>query len=456
MKLNEKLFELRRKAGLSQEELADRVGVSRQAVGKWESGASVPELDKLLALCEYFQVSIGALLGLETQDPDSAEGPVPEAPDLTEVKALLDGLARQQRDGEETARRRRKKQWILTGFAGAVLAVVIVLLAVRISDLEHRLGGLSAQLVNTEHILTGNMQSLQVNIEGLLAEQDSLFSDWSAAVTDFDPDSREVTVELSATPKLLTEGTSAEFTLRADDGSGEYTAAALLDGTAFRAQVVMPLEPTYSQWLEDALEYLNQAQAAGVGHVDPDAVIAPVYFLTVALTDGETTRQQELGSLQTGIWELVGAYSFAWYADTASENPAAGLLALYADSELRLVSARLVTYLNGVEADRRTLDVDNGDRWYDSFPMPEKYLHRQFYTPEGDAIINPTRLGGKGARVYARELTPDIPAHEKGDTVSFLLEVTDDRGITYAGFVLSGSPEDLARDTYGRMTPVIP
>ena len=64
MKLHENLFELRRKAGLSQEELADRIGVSRQAVGKWENAAAVPELDKLIALSEVFGVGVGELLGL--------------------------------------------------------------------------------------------------------------------------------------------------------------------------------------------------------------------------------------------------------------------------------------------------------------------------------------------------------------------------------------------------------
>lgn len=75
MKLNERLFELRRKAGLSQEELADKIGVSRQAVGKWENGASVPELDKLLSLSDFYQLSIGELLGVEAPAQTAAEAP---------------------------------------------------------------------------------------------------------------------------------------------------------------------------------------------------------------------------------------------------------------------------------------------------------------------------------------------------------------------------------------------
>ena len=46
--LSEKIYELRRKNGLSQEQLAEKLSVSRQAISKWESGTSTPELDKLL------------------------------------------------------------------------------------------------------------------------------------------------------------------------------------------------------------------------------------------------------------------------------------------------------------------------------------------------------------------------------------------------------------------------
>lgn len=62
MEFQQRLYELRRKAGLSQEGLADLVGVSRQAVQKWEAGTSKPDLDNLAALAGYFQVSLDYLI----------------------------------------------------------------------------------------------------------------------------------------------------------------------------------------------------------------------------------------------------------------------------------------------------------------------------------------------------------------------------------------------------------
>lgn len=62
MMFPDKLQSLRRDKGLSQEKLADLIGVSRQAVSKWESGQSYPDVDKLIALSNLFQVSLDELV----------------------------------------------------------------------------------------------------------------------------------------------------------------------------------------------------------------------------------------------------------------------------------------------------------------------------------------------------------------------------------------------------------
>ena len=69
MKFEEKLMDLRKKAGMSQEELADRLGVSRQAVSRWELGSTLPDAPNLLKLSDLFGVSIDWLL----REGDTAE-----------------------------------------------------------------------------------------------------------------------------------------------------------------------------------------------------------------------------------------------------------------------------------------------------------------------------------------------------------------------------------------------
>ena len=78
--LSEKIYTLRRKNGLSQEQLAEKIGVSRQAISKWESGASIPELEKLKALSECFRVTLDELTGEEAASDDAPRGSQSDTP----------------------------------------------------------------------------------------------------------------------------------------------------------------------------------------------------------------------------------------------------------------------------------------------------------------------------------------------------------------------------------------
>ena len=62
MNLGERIAQLRRQAGLSQEQLGDLLGVSRQAVSKWESGASDPSTANLIAIAKLYGVSAEEIL----------------------------------------------------------------------------------------------------------------------------------------------------------------------------------------------------------------------------------------------------------------------------------------------------------------------------------------------------------------------------------------------------------
>jgi len=76
MKLNEKIYHCRKKAGYSQEALAEKIGVSRQAISKWETGEAAPEISKLPLLAKTFGVTADWLLSEE----DAPESDAPEEP----------------------------------------------------------------------------------------------------------------------------------------------------------------------------------------------------------------------------------------------------------------------------------------------------------------------------------------------------------------------------------------
>ena len=80
MTLGQRIAQNRKTLGLSQESLGEKLGVSRQAIYKWESDAAVPEIEKLITLSRLFGISIGALLGVEEETvPAEQSGELTEA-----------------------------------------------------------------------------------------------------------------------------------------------------------------------------------------------------------------------------------------------------------------------------------------------------------------------------------------------------------------------------------------
>ena len=73
MKFGDKLIELRKKNGYSQEELAEKLGVSRQSVSKWESNNTYPETDKIIQIANLFDCSMDDLINDKITDVESTQ-----------------------------------------------------------------------------------------------------------------------------------------------------------------------------------------------------------------------------------------------------------------------------------------------------------------------------------------------------------------------------------------------
>ena len=83
MKLSEKIIRLRKGRGLSQEELAERLGVSRQAVSRWESGTALPDAGNLRQISRLFEVSADYLLDEERESPEGPAAAAAQKPHRT-------------------------------------------------------------------------------------------------------------------------------------------------------------------------------------------------------------------------------------------------------------------------------------------------------------------------------------------------------------------------------------
>ena len=88
MKLEERLTALRKKKGLSQLELAETLGVSRQAVSRWEVGASAPGMENLLALSRLYGVPLDELVGGPAREAEPEAEPNARAAELVCARRL--------------------------------------------------------------------------------------------------------------------------------------------------------------------------------------------------------------------------------------------------------------------------------------------------------------------------------------------------------------------------------
>jgi transcriptional regulator with XRE-family HTH domain len=107
-----RLVTLRRKHGFSQEELAAKLGISRQAVSKWERAESSPDTDNLIALAALYQISLDALL---QSDAESTQNELYAAQLRTETE--------RPKNGAEPAARKKR----LLGFPYPALVTIIYL-----------------------------------------------------------------------------------------------------------------------------------------------------------------------------------------------------------------------------------------------------------------------------------------------------------------------------------------
>ena len=80
--LKDNLVMLRNMYGTSQEEIAEKIGISRQAYAKWENGATVPDIEKCKRLADFYNVTVDSLLQTETEDKIGMIPPAPKGKNI--------------------------------------------------------------------------------------------------------------------------------------------------------------------------------------------------------------------------------------------------------------------------------------------------------------------------------------------------------------------------------------
>lgn len=113
MDFNNRLYQLRKQKGFSQEELANRLNVSRQTVSKWEVGDSTPDMEKLVAMSDLFDVSLDLLvMGKESE----AQAQIPQKSEFAKVL-----------DEKVLTQKNKKKAKSILKIVGIALAVILAI-----------------------------------------------------------------------------------------------------------------------------------------------------------------------------------------------------------------------------------------------------------------------------------------------------------------------------------------
>lgn len=253
----QRIAQYRKRLNLSQEGLGEKVGVSRQAISKWEADATLPDIDKLISLSRLFGVSVGWLLGVE--EPPEAQG---EAPRITEELLLkIEEIVR--RSQPEKKRLSKGKKILLTVAAIALLWGGTCLIR-EWRDTRHQVEYLSSQIANSNR----QDDSILRKLNGLESRIDSIntsVQEAAAALASYEfnviPNIEEqyARVELTAFPKNWNESWSATLNVR-HNGALSLSQECHWDGSSLNAAVKLNFVDGLEYWLVITYPDGNQEQ----------------------------------------------------------------------------------------------------------------------------------------------------------------------------------------------------
>lgn len=238
MTLGQNIQTARKAKGISQETLAEKIGVSRQALGKWEKDTALPGVDNLQALAQELGVSVDALLG--SAAPDTAAPAVT----LNALRDLLDA-----RDAE--ARRHRRGAWLAAAAAAAVLLAVgggmAARLQTRLDGLAGQYGYLSSEVSRTNSDLSARMQELQ----NAVRQGESTVLDWGWHPLASLQDDGKMPVEVYVKPRTEQQGAAVTLCVTTDGDTALYAMQRGQDGVYTARDTVFTLGQDYAlsvQW----------------------------------------------------------------------------------------------------------------------------------------------------------------------------------------------------------------
>ena len=244
MTLGQRIQDLRKQRGMSQESLGDALGVSRQAVSKWEGDNGIPELDTLIAMSRLFEVTVGQLLGVEEAAEQKDESTNDVDVDEDKVESVLRRYVEQTTKTDESSWLSRWG-WVVS--AAIVVTTVFIVMFAQLGSLRSTVKLLRSDLSNLHVNVSNNQNNLSGQIRNtiydVLAEEAKLLSTFEWEITDFDLENQTATLRFDATMKEYSAGSRLQFCAdwqKVDDTEGQTTGD-WVDGPNFQSEITIPL-----------------------------------------------------------------------------------------------------------------------------------------------------------------------------------------------------------------------
>ena len=375
MTRGEKIAKLRKLGGLSQEDLSEKLGVSRQAISKWESDAAYPTNDNLIQLCKIFNVPISEMFD---------EGDLPlERPTDTPLQA--------QEEFKETAVKQKNKSNSLIKVAaiGATAALVLITYTtnLQIKALKDEMNSLKNYVYSLNNSYIINQPS------------ESQYTDFNSEIGEFDRENGTINIKISVVPKAYTQTTTAQICIKGKTQTTLETAQ-LVDGV-YKADLNVPME----QGLDTYLYLTDEGQTKSI-YLTSFGDLADRYTMEVKVKDQTNNifakgKISVTGELAISVIGGIGIGETDFYV-----YPEKAVIEVYVDKEL-----------------------------YTTLPCENLMRHRENINKlDGDDKKNENALSQyAGESTYFEQILLDInkPGLTKDSDIEYKVIVTDNFGQEY-------------------------
>ena len=281
MTLGERIYRLRADRNMTQEQLAEKLGVTRQSISKWEGDLVKPEIEKLKAMAKLFEVSLDDLISDEASDKKDKE----------EKTITEDSLNKKG----------NRNKIIITVIACLLIIAMTVTIIVMIS-LSHRVRTLEIQ--SRPYVIDGNEES----------DKDTYFSELEWKVADVDKENMTADIYIVAQPKNYSDNTKLTAVAAFKDGK-TCTGRLENDNGRFTGSVSVPIN---AEFIKMSIDIDNDGEKQMVSLPDEISLLAELVWLP----DIEVSEQTIKGYNYCGIIKLLQPSHFSYEAGSQASQAA--------------------------------------------------------------------------------------------------------------------------------------